>query len=95
MVYSVHLTVVKHGIEFIPVLITGLIKHGIWCLPMTIEKFLRFMSPAMYCTLWREIPDADKRFRFFLDSSRIVTALTVADLKEQRTNGHGMGGRID
>jgi len=46
------------------VLITRLrymVKHGILFLPVMIEeKCLRYMFPAMYCTLWREILDAEK-----------------------------------
>ena len=36
--------------------------YGILFLPVIIEKCLRYMFPAMYCTLWREILDAEKWF---------------------------------
>ena len=44
----------KHGIVFMPVLITHLrylIQHGILFLPRIIEECLSYMFPIMYCTL--------------------------------------------
>ncbi len=47
MVYSGHLTWVKHGILFIPV---------------SMKKCSKYMFPAMYYTLWWGILGAEKWF---------------------------------
>lgn len=60
MVYTDHLTWVIHGI-------LSRVKHGISFIPALKKKCLRYMLPAMYCTLWREPLDAENDIKAFLN----------------------------
>jgi hypothetical protein len=84
MVYSCHLTWVKPGKAFIPVLIITRLpfQQQEILLPVILVKYSGYLFPVMYCMLWRLMPDVENNEQKTLNKniSQVIAATVGACL---------------